>query len=221
MYGLKHLTVVSARDNEKVIVDFLHGKGIKTVLSEFCFGTASKSVLDLMGLEDNERIKLDCLVPTEKVEEIKNSLKYELNFAMGLGIAYFSPVDSVGGEYSKNYFTDEPIKKGETKMENSSKFVLIVAIVNKGNVDDVMDSAREAGARGGTVIKAKGTGTEIAKFFGINICEEKEMIHIVAKRDQRDGIMRAIMQKAGKDTQAQGVVFAMPVEEVAGIKNFE
>ncbi len=220
MYGLKHLTIVSARDNEKILVDFLHSKGVKTVLCKFCFGTATKSVLDVLGLEDTERIMLDCVVPISKVTEIKNALSYELNFARGLGVAYFSSVDSLGGEYAKNYFTDEPISKGENKMEQT-KFVLIMAIVNKGNVDDVMDSAREVGASGGTVVKAKGTGTEIAKFFGINICEEKEIIHIVAKREKRDDIMRAIMAKAGKDTEAQGVVFALPVEEVVGIKSFE
>ena len=84
-----------------------------------------------------------------------------------------------------------------------------------------MDSARNAGATGGTVLKAKGTGTDKAKFFGVSISEEKEMVYIVAKNEQRDAIMTAIMEKAGYNTEAHGVVFSLPVESVLGIKAFE
>ena len=106
-------------------------------------------------------------------------------------------------------------------MEKETKSVLIVAVVDKGNTNLVMDSARSAGASGGTVVKAKGTGAEIAKFFGVSISEEKEMIYIVAQREKRDDIMRAIIEKAGSNTDAHGVVFTLPVDGVVGIKAFE
>ena len=102
-----------------------------------------------------------------------------------------------------------------------SKSVLIITVVDKGNVDLVMDAARSAGASGGTVVKAKGTGAELAKFFGVSISEEKEMIYIVASRDNRDGIMHAIMEKAGRNTDAHGVIFSLPIDSVIGIKAFE
>ena len=102
-----------------------------------------------------------------------------------------------------------------------SKVVLIIAIVDKGNTDTVMDSARSAGANGGTVVRAKGTGAELAKFFGVSISEEKEMVYIVARRDNRDSIMKAIMEKAGANTNAHGVVFSLPVDSVVGLKAFE
>ena len=93
--------------------------------------------------------------------------------------------------------------------------------MDKGNTDVVMDAARGAGASGGTVVKAKGTGAEIAKFFGVAISEEKEMVYIVAKRESRDDIMHAIMQQAGNGTDAHGVIFSLPVDGVVGIKGFE
>ena len=105
--------------------------------------------------------------------------------------------------------------------ENQSKSVLILTVCNKGNTDIVMDAARSAGATGGTVVKAHGTGAELAKFFGVTISEEKEMVYIVAKREERDKIMYAIMEKAGKNTPAFGVVFALPVESVLGIRSLE
>jgi nitrogen regulatory protein PII len=106
-------------------------------------------------------------------------------------------------------------------MNEQSKNVLIIAIVNKGNTDLVMNAARDAGASGGTVVKGKGTGAEIAKFFGVSITEEKEMVYIVSSREGRDAIMHAIMDKAGVKTEAHGVVFSLPVDKVVGIKHFE
>ena len=106
-------------------------------------------------------------------------------------------------------------------MEEKSKFVLLNVIADNGNVDLIMDAARDAGATGGTVIPAKGTGAEIAKIFGVVISEEKELIYIVAKREERDAIMKAVMEKAGKDSDAHAIVFSIPVEKVIGIKSLE
>ena len=148
---------------------------------------------------------------------------FEMNIgASGAGVAIFMPIDCIGGTSSLNYFAGaEPIEKKEKKDMSESKNVLIITVVDKGNTDLVMEAARGAGASGGTVVKARGTGAEIAKFFGVSISEEKEMIYIVAKRTDRDAIMHAIMEKAGSTTDAHGAVFSLPVDSVVGIKHFE
>ena len=53
---------------------------------------------------------------------------------------------------------------------------LIITICIKGNSDNIMKLAREAGATGGTVIKAKGTASGSDMFFGMAISDEKEII---------------------------------------------
>ena len=98
---------------------------------------------------------------------------------------------------------------------------MIIAIVDKGNTELVMNAARAAGAGGGTVVRAKGTGAEMAKFFGVSISEEKEMVYIVARKDNRDAIMKSIMEQAGSNTNAHGVIFSLPVDSVVGLKCFE
>jgi nitrogen regulatory protein PII len=95
---------------------------------------------------------------------------------------------------------------------------LIVAIYEKGYTDLVMDAAREAGARGGTTIRAKGTGAGAEKFFGISLAEEKEIVFIVSGDDKKKDIMKAIMLKAGVDTKAHALVFSLPVSETAGFR---
>ena len=95
---------------------------------------------------------------------------------------------------------------------------LIVAIYEKGYTDMVMDAAREAGAAGGTTIRAKGTGAGAQKFFGLSLAEEKEIVLIVSGASNKKDIMKAIMQKAGMDTKAHALVFSLPVTETAGFR---
>ena len=137
----------------------------------------------------------------------------------GNGIALTVPVDGIGGRTALGYFIGDKELSEEQNMEEN-KFCLIVTIVNQGFADVVMDAAREVNARGGTILKAKGTGAGYTqKFFGISITEEKEMVYIVARKEDRDGIMHAIMDKAGAKTDARGAVFALPVDSVAGVQS--
>ncbi len=223
MLGLKYLIAVTKREYAEQYLEFFHRQGVKGVLSKLCNGTASDTTLDYLGIEKTEKIMFETMVKDEQIGELVKGLLLEMNInAVGNGIAMFIPIDGVGGMSSLKYFAGETsVEKKEESMEKESKSVLIITVVDKGNTDVVMDAARSAGARGGTVVKAKGTGAEIAKFFGVSISEEKEMVYIVVTREGRDGIMRAIMEKAGCNTDAHGVVFSLPVDGVVGIKGVE
>ena len=85
-----------------------------------------------------------------------------------------------------------------------------------------MDAARAAGAAGGTVIHAKGTGMEGAeRFLGVSLGKEKELILIVSKTADKNKIMRAVMDKAGLSTKAKSIIFSLPVTSTAGMRLME
>ena len=104
---------------------------------------------------------------------------------------------------------------------NESKIVMIISIIDKGNTEILMNAAREAGANGGTVVRGKGTGADIAKFFGVSISEEKELVYILARRENRDAIMKAIMEKSGVNKNFHPVTFSIPVDCVVGLSAFD
>ncbi|MBO7214464.1 MAG: P-II family nitrogen regulator [Clostridia bacterium] len=225
MKGLKYLIVITKREYSEDYLDFFHRHDVKSVITLLCNGTASESTLSLLGLEKTEKVMFQTMITEDKMGEILKGLIVEMDISsLGNGIAVLVPLDSVGGMSSLKHFVGEnPIEKKEKEnMTNTeSKTVLIITIVNRGNVSVVMDAARGAGAGGGTVVRAVGTGAEIAKFFGVSISEEKEMIYIVARRDTRDVIMKAIMEKAGTNTDAHGILFSLPIDSVVGLKAFE
>lgn len=102
-----------------------------------------------------------------------------------------------------------------------AKHEVIFCIVNTGFSDEVMDAAREFGARGGTVIRARGTAnSEAEKLFNIAIQPEKEIVMILVDSKIKDDILHALYRAVGLNTPGQGIAFTMPVDDVVGLTDF-
>ena len=100
----------------------------------------------------------------------------------------------------------------------NNEFEVILCIVNAGFADSVMAAARECGAKGGTVINARGTAKEEAeKTFGIVIEPDKEIVIILVENKIKEPILHAIYKQAGLNTPGQGIAFSLPVDDVIGI----
>jgi len=94
----------------------------------------------------------------------------------------------------------------------------IFCIVNAGFSEAVMDAAKEAGARGGTILNARGTANKEAEsLFHIAIQPEKEIVMILVDAKIKDDVLHALYQKAGLDTMGQGIAFSLPVDNVVGL----
>lgn len=97
-------------------------------------------------------------------------------------------------------------------------YEVVFCIVNEGYSDVVMDAAKEAGARGGTVIHARGTANkEAEKFFHITIQPEKEIVMILVPADIKDAVLHALYRNAGLKSEGQGIAFSMAVDDVVGM----
>ena len=100
------------------------------------------------------------------------------------------------------------------------KHEVIICIVNSGFSDDVMDAAREFGARGGTVIRARGTANaEAERMFNIAIQPEKEIVMILVESKIKNDILHALYKAVGLNTPGQGIAFTLPVENVVGLSD--
>ncbi len=101
---------------------------------------------------------------------------------------------------------------------NTYQHEMILCIVNSGFSEAVMDAAREAGARGGTVVRGRGTANaEAEQYFEIPIQPEKEMVMILVESEKKDAILHALYKAVGLKTPGQGIAFALPVEDVVGL----
>ena len=223
MHDLCLLCVIVKRDHDEQLPVFFQEHGIQTVTTLLCQGTAGKKLLDLLGLEETEKELYYAMTTRPRAKRLMHAMSHELGLDMpGQGVSFIIPLGSIGGASSLDYFTHgQNIILGEvTEMPNTFLYELIIAIANRGHVDEVMDAARSAGAMGGTVLHAKGTNPfGENRFFGMSIADEKEMIMILTAANQKTAIMRAIMDKAGVHSPAHTVMFTLPVESVAGLRS--
>ncbi len=99
---------------------------------------------------------------------------------------------------------------------------VIFCIVNSGYSEAVMDAAKRVGARGGTILNARGTaGKEAETFFHITIQPEKEIVMILVPSSIKEDVLHALYKEAGLDSAGQGIAFSLPVDAVVGISGGE
>ncbi len=221
MSGIYWMLTITKRSMERKMRAFYESNGLHEILGTLAKGTATSETLDCFGLEVTEKLVMMSAVTDESWKRIKQGLEEKIQIDIpGTGIVFLIPLSSIGGGTVFRFLTDGQVyEREEESVMKNTKYELIVVIANHGHCERVMDAARENGAGGGTVIHAKGTGSEKAKkFFGISIADEKDMIFIVAKTEDKNRIMKAIMEKAGLESPAKSIVFSMPVTDTAGLR---
>ncbi|MBO5439936.1 MAG: P-II family nitrogen regulator [Clostridia bacterium] len=215
---------ITQRDDSDEFTNFFNSKDVSVIYSTPCEGTVRQKTLSLFGLEETLKTVHYCVVTANKKNELIKTLTREMAIDLpNRGIAVAIPLTSMGGKRAlEMYANGHENDIEEEQIMQEKQMELIVAICEKGHTETVMDAARSAGARGGTVVRAKGTGSKYtSKFFGISIAEEKEMIYIVASAEQKRDIMQAIMDNAGIDSEAHTIVFSLPVSDTAGLRIFD
>ena len=139
------------------------------------------------------------------------------------GIVFTVPVSSVGGmKQLRAMLGDQMFSEREESVLKETKYELVIAIANPGYNDQIMDAARAAGAKGGTVIHAKGTGVGgSVDFYGITLAGEKEMVYTVVRSGIKNAVMSSVMEKCGLGTKAEAIVMSLPVTSTAGMRFYE
>lgn len=223
--GRLYLTaVIVDRKNGGKYAKLYKEKGLEVTFMTLGTGTAGSDILNYLGLEGAEKTVIFAVQEEEDWLSLKKALRQKLHIdAPGGGIAFAVPLSSIGGKKALRFLLakDEYQKEEESALKGT-EHELIIIIADRGYMELVMDAAREAGAYGGTVLPAKGTGMEHAeRFMGVSLAAEKEIYFIVTKTEQKNPIMKAVMEKAGPDSPAKAILFSLPVTDTAGLRLIE
>lgn len=175
-------------------------------------GTARRGVLDYWGLGDSRKEMILMVCTRAKAYEVVEKLGKEYAFHKpNHGIAFTVAVEDVIGCSTFH-------KSDEHEEEEKSMYQVITTIVDRGKAEDVVDAATSAGAKGGTIISARGAGThEHCKVFSVNIEPEKEIVMILAENEAVEAITEAIKVKMNIEELGNGLVFVQDVNKTYGI----
>lgn len=170
-------------------------------------GTASNGIIQLLGLGDTSKDIVLILVDEPQKEKVLNSIITTCATKKAhFGVLCTVSVNNFIKAGSQMQKVDFNLNHGDESMENS--YQMINVIVNKGYAEDAMDAARKAGAGGGTIIGARGTAREgDAKFFGMEIVPEKEMLMILVPSEKAESIVNAIRNLECFSQAGSGIIF--------------
>ena len=199
-----------------------HAKNLPILYRFNAEGTASSEIMDLLGLGSIDKCMLISVMLKPYAEATLKKLHHELELsAVNSGIAFTMPLTGANSLLLKMVKqTQEPLLKTERSGSNNmgdSKHALITSFVKRGFSSDVMDAARAAGARGGTVIHSRGIGNEeIAGQWGVNSQDETDIVLIIADAEDKVKLMKAISEKCGVQSAANGIIMSLPIDSVMG-----
>lgn len=189
-------------------------------------GTASSELLRICGLGETERILTLWIMPKCAVEPVFGKINSELHLhRRGTGIAVSIPMTGLQKNLTK-FLNEETwqefkrIEQEEQKMAEEFSYSMILITVNQGFCDEVFDTAREAGATGGTIIRGCRRGMEAPKkFWGVSLQEEQEILSIIVPKEKKPDIIGALKEKHGVHSPAHGIILTLPVEEYIGLNS--
>lgn len=100
------------------------------------------------------------------------------------------------------------------------RFKLIIVLVEDDKTDLVLDTSREYGATGATVINnARGEGIKQSKtFFGLTLETQRDVVLLLVEEHLSRTILEAIAQVAEFDAKpGTGIAFQIDVEDAIGV----
>lgn len=213
------LVTITDRRTTDAFLALYEQYGIHVSLRTVGAGTAVQETLSTLGLEKSEKAVLFAMITADTWPRLQRALRRDLKIDVpGTGIAFIIPVSSIGGKQALLFLTEhQTFERMEESTLKDTRYELLLVIANQGYTGSIMDAARAEGAGGGTVLHAKGTGMEgAARFLGVDLVNEKELILIVARSREKNRIMKAIM--AGAAPKAGAIVFSLPVTDTAGLR---
>lgn len=215
------LTIITNADRRKKVEDIMSRHCSQACLSLNAKGTTHLTWLHQLGIKNSAKMHFEFLLAPEREKELLDIFCKELNLEVpGHGIAFSTEVlyhVSTRGKLDQDEF--HAFCHGVRQVEeNNNMYKKICVIVDLGQADDVVDAARSAGARGGTILHGHGSATEEhATLFGFQIVPEKEMVIILVPNDILEGVVLAINDKLALDGIGNGILYIQPVLATKGL----
>jgi hypothetical protein len=224
--AFRYLIVIASPKLSKTSSEVFSELGVPLFCKSVAIGTASSEMMDIIGLGSSEKRLFMSVLPKDFAELVlKKFRKIFLPGSVYGGIAFTLPLSGMSKYISYIYenknqqLPENEKRKGEIGME--TKFSLVAVIANQGYSEEVMNAARGAGARGGTVIHSRMISDEAAEAISkLDVQDEKEIILIVASDENKLAIMKEVSARCGTHSDAKGVVLSLPIDSVAGIGEY-
>lgn len=217
MERIKMLCAITERGYGRELVTWMSHRGLGYQLRFAGQGTASSEMMDILGLGSSDKDIVISLGKQSAVEAVANAYMDNMNsLRRGRGIMMMLSPNALSN-VAASILAMQNIQETEVEhepMKNEHKYSLVLIAVNQGYTDAVMQAARQAGATGGTIVRARLAADDTAEqFHGFNLQSEKEIVMILTADTIKESVMNAVNSEFGLKSEAQGMVLSLPVDK--------
>jgi hypothetical protein len=226
------ITVITARGKGEKAASILKEHYQKLLLIARGHGTASSAIKDCLGFDEPEKDLVIGIVEEMATRHLLSALHETLELEKpGYGIVFTIPLSGISAAASSILENTPsggvmPISNDDHKedrsMPDTIRYELIAAVINTGLSAPIMEAARNAGCKGGTLVKAReALADDSKKLFGLTLSNEKEILLILVPFTDKQAVLKSICEIVLKETGEHAMAFSLPVDEVAGLSALE
>ncbi len=218
MEPMKVLLFITSRGSGRKWIDALKKHHINYHLQLSGKGTASSAMMDILGLENSDKDLIVSFCTVTAAADLAQKMSEGIRNVTALhGVMMILPLAAMNhlSVVMASQETRTGEQKGWERMQKSEhEYSLVLVAVNQGYMDQVMQTAKSAGATGGTILRARLADSDHAEqFYGIALQSEREVLAILTPGNTRNSIMEAVNSEFGMRTQAQAILCALPVDK--------
>lgn len=209
---------IMGRGKGKKYMDMLTEKGISFHIQMTARGTAPSEMMDILGLGNTDKDVIVSYATEQTCSSYIEALAKDVGATAGYGglmmCFRLSAINRLTSEIINRSAPDSEEKGVTKKMANTHKQQLILVTVNQGFTGQVMQTAKKAGAMGGTILRARlASADKLEQYGDIAAQEEKEVIAILAPESTAAKIMEEVNKEHGFHTNARGMITALSVDK--------
>ena len=215
---MKCLIAIVNREKGNMVADVCRQYGIHFTYATLALGTAGSEMLNYLGIGETDKELLFSFLPESIEANVMKEIASTIHIKkVGHGIMFSICLSGMSKLFQQKVACGQTYKEDEMEQKDQA-YELIVAVVKHGFRDQVMEVAKKAGATGGTVLHARSMQDEDqSKFLGIRLQGEKDVVMILSAMESCSIIMQSINESCGLQSEANGLIFSLPVDHFMGI----
>ena len=224
-YSLCSISVVVNSNVSHKVIRIAKECGALGSTTVLCRGTVTNKLLELLDLNEDRRELIFIIAESHLAQNLLETLNSRLKLAKPHhGIAFATEICSVRGmhNYDSTKIREEhPMTdsiNNTAKIKGDRMYNSIYVVVDKGKANDVIESSKKAGARGGTIFGARGSGIhETHKLFSMEVEPEKEVVLILVTEEETQKICDAIVTDMKLEEPGNGVLYVQRLLKAYGL----
>ena len=166
------------REKGKRLIKALNEKNVNLHFQCVGFGTAPTEMMDIFGLGSNDKDIVISFAPENTVRELMselNSFGSPSEYGGLMIVLKPSAINRIVSEILHHTPTQNNGKEEKSNMKNEHNHQLIFISVDQGYSDLVMQTAKRAGATGGTVMRGRlAESDQFIELSSADVSEERE-----------------------------------------------